>query len=337
MARDDGQWGMIVPQVSIGLTVFNSERYLEETIESLLAQTYDDFEVIISDNASTDRTREIALDYVARDRRVRYLRNRINIGLAGNFNQAFRLSSGQFFKWAAYDDLCGRDFLRRCVEVLERDPGVVLAHARPVGIDEHGRITRPHASGPDLTSPDPAVRFSRLMHAPFWGTPLFGLVRAQTMSLTGLMGTNAATDHVLLAELSLHGRFCEIVCDEFFNRDHPGRAYTKTSIVTRAEGVDPLVVTRPSILRLRQIASYLAAIRRARVDARTRMRCHGAVGGWLADRAVARTWQALTGGTSAAPRHDRRQQMVFAFNNHEDPKSPGCGSGDAKQSTVLRP
>ncbi len=84
----------IVPQVSIGLTVFDSERYLGETIESLLAQTYEDFELIISDNASTDRTREIALDYVASDKRVRYVRNRINVGLAGNFNQAFDFLRG---------------------------------------------------------------------------------------------------------------------------------------------------------------------------------------------------------------------------------------------------
>ena len=329
----------IVPQVSIGLTVFDSERYLGETIESLLAQTYEDFELIISDNASTDRTREIALDYVASDKRVRYVRNRINVGLAGNFNQAFRLSSGQFFKWAAYDDLCGRDFLRRCVEVLERDPGVVLAHARPVGIDEHGRITQLHASGPDVTSPDPAVRFARLMHAPFWGTPLFGVVRAQAMSLTGLMASNAATDHVLLAELSLHGKFCEIVGEEFFNRDHPGRAYTKSSIVTRAEGVDPLVVNAPSILRLRLIAAYVAAVGRARLDGRTRLRCYRAISGWLADRAVARALSGFRRGTSATYRRDRCQPAFLALNYQEGPGSaPGVSvSDDSKPSTVLRP
>ena len=109
-----------MPRVSIGLTVFNSERYLDESIQSLLSQTFQDFELIISDNASTDRTKDIALTYAARDHRVRYVRNRMNIGVAGNFNQVFRLSSGEFFKWAAYDDLCAPDFLFRCVEVLDR-------------------------------------------------------------------------------------------------------------------------------------------------------------------------------------------------------------------------
>ena len=144
-----------MPRVSIGLTVFNSERSLDESIQSLLAQTFQDFELIVSDNASTDRTRQIALSYAAQDDRVKYMRNRMNIGVAGNFNQAFRLSSGEFFKWAAYDDLCAQDFLLRCIEVLDRDPDVVLAYPRTVGIDEHGRTTFPHAPGPDLTSPRP--------------------------------------------------------------------------------------------------------------------------------------------------------------------------------------
>jgi len=277
-----------MPRVSIGLTVFNSERYLDESIQSLLAQTFQDFELIISDNASTDRTRDIALSYAARDDRVKYIRNRMNIGVAGNFNQAFRLSSGEFFKWAAYDDLCAQDFLLRCIEVLDRDPDVVLAYPGTVGIDEHGRTTFPHAPGPDLTSPDPAVRFAHIMHEPFWATSLFGVIRADAMSRTGLMPRNAAGDHVLLAELSLHGRFCEIAGEGFFNRDHPGRAFAKSSIITRAQQVDPRLGRNAFLLRLTQIGSYVSVIRRAPLDRRARLRCYRAVAGWLGDRLAAR-------------------------------------------------
>lgn len=282
-----------MPRVSIGLTVFNSERYLDECLQSLLAQTFEDFEIIVSDNASTDRTEEIALAYVARDNRVRYVRNRMNIGAAGNFNQAFRLSSGEFFKWAAYDDLCDRDCLRQCVEILDSDPGLVLAYPRIVGIDEHGRVTVPHDPGPDLTSPDPVVRFSNIMQRPFWATSLFGVVRADVLALTGLMSSNAAGDHVLLAELSLRGRFHEIPEDGIFNRDHPGRAFTKSSIITRAEQIDPKVGKRLVLLRLRQIGSYLSAIRRTPLDQPMRVRCYLAVGRWLRDRAVARNLTVL--------------------------------------------
>jgi glycosyltransferase involved in cell wall biosynthesis len=282
-----------VPRVSIGLTAFNSERYLEESIQSLLAQTFEDFELITSDNASTDRTKEISLAYAARDNRVRFVQNRLNIGVAGNFNQVFRLSSGEFFKWAAHDDLCARDFLFRCVEVLDRDPDVVLAYPRTVGIDEHGRPTLPHAPGPDLTAPDATVRFARMMRAPFWATSLFGLIRAEVMANTGLMPSNAAGDHVLLAELSLHGRFCEIPGEGFFNRDHPGRAFTKSSIITRAQQVDPRLGRNPFLLRLTQIESYLSVIRRAPLDRWARLRCYRAVARWLGDRITARLLDAV--------------------------------------------
>jgi glycosyltransferase involved in cell wall biosynthesis len=277
-----------VPRVSIGLTVFNSERYLEECLQSLLAQTFEDFELIISDNASCDGTRAIALAYATRDDRVRYIRNRYNLGLAGNFNQAFRLSSGEFFKWAAYDDLCSHDFLLRCVEVLDRDPRVVLAYPRTEGIDEQGRVTVRHGPGPDLTSPDPATRFSRIMRAPFWGTPLFGLVRADVLRLTGLMPSNIAPDHVLLAELSLRGRFQLTPEDGLFNRDHPGRWYVKSSTFRRAQQVDPQLGKSAFLLRLRQFQSYLSAIGRVPLDEPSRLRCYLAVGRWVADRVAAR-------------------------------------------------
>jgi glycosyltransferase involved in cell wall biosynthesis len=278
-----------VPRVSVGVTVYNSERYLDECLQSLLSQTFEDFEIIISDNASTDRTQEIALGYVARDPRVKYVRNRFNIGVGGNFNQTFRLSSGEFFKWAAYDDVCEKDMLLRCVEVLDADPGVVLAHPRVVGIDEHGRTMFTRGPGPDLTSPDPAVRFSKIMEVPFWATSLFGMVRADVMAESGLMPSNAAGDHVLLAELSLRGRFHAISEEGVFNRDHPGRAYTKSSIIRRAQQVDPTLGQSPLMLRLRQIASYLAVIRRTPLSRAARARCYVSVTRWLCSRIVART------------------------------------------------
>src|SRR5262249_37479880 len=99
------------PRVSIGLTVYNGEQFLEETVDAFLAQTYTDFELIIADNASTDRTGEIGREYAARDSRVRYPRNERNLGLAGNHNRAFALARGEYFKWAAADDVCLPNYL----------------------------------------------------------------------------------------------------------------------------------------------------------------------------------------------------------------------------------
>ena len=129
-----------VPRVSIGVPVYNGELYLERALDSILAQSFDDFEVIIADNASDDRTEQICRDYACRDARVRYVRNETNLGASANFNRTFALARGPYFKWAAHDDVLGTDFLLRCVEVLDSNPDVVLCHTKTQQIDEDGRV-----------------------------------------------------------------------------------------------------------------------------------------------------------------------------------------------------
>ena len=94
------------PRVSIGLPVYNGQEFLEETLHSILNQTFNDFELIICDNASTDRTAEICRSFAKRDRRIRYYRNEINLGAAKNFNGVFFLARGEYLKWSDNDDLC---------------------------------------------------------------------------------------------------------------------------------------------------------------------------------------------------------------------------------------
>src|SRR6185436_6923974 len=108
------------PRVSIGVPVYNGERYLAATLDSLLAQTFDNFEIIVSDNASSDRTAQLALEYAERDSRVRYTRNPRNLGAGANYRRAFQLSRGQYFRWSAADDISAPESLARCVEVLDR-------------------------------------------------------------------------------------------------------------------------------------------------------------------------------------------------------------------------
>ena len=117
------------PRLSIGLPVYNGESLLPEAIEALLGQSYKDFELIISDNASTDRTAEICRGYEEQDSRVRYIRQPRNIGMVPNHNFLVGVARGEFFKWASYDDLYARDFLQRCVDALDKHPEAALAHA----------------------------------------------------------------------------------------------------------------------------------------------------------------------------------------------------------------
>ena len=116
----------MIPKVSIGLPVRNGEDTLRIAIDSLLAQDYQDFELIISDNASTDETSKICLDYARRDSRVQFRRNDTNVGAAENFNGVFRSSRGKYFMWAAHDDRWHSSYVGRCLAGLEQNRDVVL-------------------------------------------------------------------------------------------------------------------------------------------------------------------------------------------------------------------
>src|SRR5688572_23794306 len=110
------------PRVSVGMPVYNGEKYLVHAFTRLLDQEFVDFELIVCDNASTDGTQEICLQFAQKDPRVRYVRNERNIGLAANHNLAFTLARGEFFKWAAHDDDFPRPMLARFVKALEEAP-----------------------------------------------------------------------------------------------------------------------------------------------------------------------------------------------------------------------
>jgi glycosyltransferase involved in cell wall biosynthesis len=216
------------PKVSLGMPVYNAERYIEEALDSLLAQTFDDFEIVISDNASTDRTEEICRGYAAKDERVRYTRNRANYGVIFNFNSVFRLSHGEYFKWCASDDVCDPDFLRRAVEILDQDPSIALVFSLIERIDEKGRSRRfvpgqitDRGSPGTVSSPDPVIRFRKLVRHIWWvDAAFYGLMRADVLAQTSLHRYQRSGDQLLVTEMSLKGRLYEIPEVMFFSRYH---------------------------------------------------------------------------------------------------------------------
>ena len=132
------------PRVTIGLPVYNSERYVRQSIESLLAQSYFRFVLIISDNASTDGTQQICQEFAKADPRVRYYRNPVNIGNPGNFNRVFELATTPYLKWATADDFWEPTFVERAVEVLDKDPTVVLCYPSAFLVDAAGANAKPY-------------------------------------------------------------------------------------------------------------------------------------------------------------------------------------------------
>lgn len=218
--------------MSIGLPVYNGERFLTEALDSLLTQTYSDFELIISDNASTDRTEEICRAYAAKDQRVRYFRNTTNIGVNGNFNRAFALSKGNYFKWASADDICRPEHLARCIDVLDHEAMVVLAQSKTRFIDENGTPLDVKDPGWDLQFETAAERLRYVIRAGHCVNPHYGVIRTDALAKTRLMPSYPGGDYRLLAELSLQGKFFELPEYLFLRRVHPGASNQNTANVT---------------------------------------------------------------------------------------------------------
>lgn len=208
------------PRLTIGVPVYNGERFLATCLDSLLAQTYRDFELIISDNASTDGTREIAEAYAARDRRIRYVRQPRNQGVAANFQCLVRLARGEFFRWAAADDSCAPRFLERCVAALDDQPDAVLAYPKTRIIDETGRVVEDYEDRLGLHSVLPSDRFRECYARLRLCNAQYGIIRTAVLRRTGGQRSYPSSDIVLLAELALRGRFVEVPERLFYRRFH---------------------------------------------------------------------------------------------------------------------
>src|SRR5215471_6003223 len=216
-----------MPRVSVALPVYNGENYLTQAVESLLAQTFTDFELLLLDNASTDRTEEICRSFAARDGRIRYQRNERNIGGGPNWNRGFELANkAPYFKWAAHDDVHAPTFLERCVAALDRDPGVVLAFTQAEFMDAEGKVLRLRKQALPLDVADPPTRFEALLD-PYDCLEIFGVIRREALLGRPVLGMYMDGDGVMLAALALMGRFFEVPESLFSCRRHATQATTR--------------------------------------------------------------------------------------------------------------
>ncbi len=254
------------PRVSIGLPVYNGERYIAETLDSLLAQTYDNFELIICDNASKDETEQICRSYADRDRRICYVRNATNLGAAKNYRCTFELSSGEYFRWANCDDLFGPLSLARCVEVLDRERSSILAYSKTKLIDEQGQAISNYDDGLHLQSISASERFVQLSLRLGLVNAIYGLIRSDILAKTELIGNFIGADMALLAELTLYGKFWEIPEVLFYRRFHPGASSSLKSIGQLQEFYDPESKGRIPFTQWKHLLSHCRAIFRAPIS-----------------------------------------------------------------------
>jgi len=313
------------------MPVFNGERFISAALDAILAQDFADFELIICDNASTDRTAEICAAYAHRDARIRYYRNDRNLGAAPNFNRCLDLARAPFFKWAAHDDLLAPGYLRRCLEPLERDPDAVLCHSLVAVVDSEGQSIGSYDSalrGAD--SPRVADRFAALILKRHLCTDMFGVIRTEALRRTGRHGAYYGGDRAMLAELALLGRFLKVDAPLFLNREHPGRfvrAVSASDWQRWHAGARPGEMINPT---WRLYRDYRAAVMRHVDERADRERCLKVLRHWwwrdwnlarLATDAIGSVWPTvhglvrrvklrLYGALPQVTRHDDRGRPV---------------------------
>lgn len=229
------------PKVSIGLPVYNGIAFLEESLNSILEQSFEDFELVISDNGSDDGTSDLCRHYMELDPRIRYYRHPVNQGAAANYNFALVETRADYFKWATHDDVLEKRFLQRCVEELDAaPPEVVLVYPRTLIIDAKGRVVRTYDNKLDLRMTKPSQRLYHLVRNLTLSNPLFGLLRKQALLRTRCHGTYNEADRVMLAELAMEGQFWEFEDQLFLRRIHPDVSTARTKSARQiAQWFDP--------------------------------------------------------------------------------------------------
>ena len=295
------------PTIGVGLPVYNGERYIAEAIESVLAQTERDFQLVICDNASSDGTEAICRSYAERDARILYARNAVNLGGAPNYNRCFELSSATtYFKWIAHDDTIDAGFLELCRAALDNDPTASLAFPVLVEIDGDGRAFRTQPADLGIVYSDAGRRARRFVDEVrgsrdlLWA--MFGLARRSSLLRGALHGSYVASDQVFLFELALAGKLVHVDGTSYTRRVHE-QASMKTHVTPRdrAAWYDTRSKPRLDLPHWVLMEHHLRAVHRSGLPARERL------GAYRAVAARARhEWRNLAGDVKAVLRQFAR-------------------------------
>jgi glycosyltransferase involved in cell wall biosynthesis len=272
---------LTLPHVTVGMPVHQGERFVDEAIRSIRAQTFTDLELVISDNGSTDGTQSICRAHAAEDPRVVYHRSEVNRGAAWNYSRLVGLARGRYFKWASHDDLLRPEYLERCVATLEADPDVVLCQTGAAAIDSDGNEVGRWPPNANASDGRPSQRFADILFREGPCFPVFGLIRQEVLKRTGLLGAYNAHDRPLMAELALHGRYAHVPEVLFLNREHPERsirAYRGPR--ERIAWFDPAMEGRVVYFYPRLVLEYHRAVVRSGVPVEELIRAEALLAAW---------------------------------------------------------
>jgi glycosyltransferase involved in cell wall biosynthesis len=275
---------MSIKLVTVGMPVYNGDNYLAETLDSILGQTYQNFEVVISDNGSTDGTESICRDYSTKDARVKYSRSDVNLGVSRNFRRTVGMSSGDYFMFLAHDDKLAPEFLEKCVAVLDGRPDVVSCYPKAIEIDSQGNALYKKEQFLDADSPKPHLRFRQMIRMDHNCETLFALVRADVLKQTVIHAAIPDGDRVMLAEVSLHGKYYRVPEYLFLHREHPVRSINLyPTRFHRLALLEPQRVGEFVLPHFAEFFEYLRCIRRAPLSFSQRLACYGEMLRWVGD------------------------------------------------------
>lgn len=295
------------PRLSLGLPVYNGARYLAECLDAVLAQDFRDFELIISDNASTDDTFAVAESYARGDSRIRVVRQPVNLGAAANFNYVFHQATAPYFKWVCADDCPAAGFLSAGLAELESHPETVMVWGGVTLIDEHSKPIGEHDQQLDLRNPDTVERFRVARDYRGLLNVLQGIMRTEALRRSGLMGSFPASDEALMVELSLHGRFHGIKHPMLLRRMHAEAASAGRTVEDRQLHLAPKSVKKIHMDGWRRSTEHLRFALRAPLSFGLRMRVLGAV-----LKSMAADWKGLFWELTDAARRVLRRPLSVA-------------------------
>lgn len=262
----------ILPRVSVGMPAYNAETWIATAIESILNQSLADFELIISDNGSTDRTSEICEDYARSDSRIRLFRSAENHGCVWNYNLVLAKARARYFKWASSSDICHLDLLMRCVACLDQDPHVVLAHPRTLLFYDDPADGEPYEDDLGLDIDGPCDRFVRFCERVGFNNHQNGVMRTEAIRATPQEKPYFGSDVVMMAALTLVGRFRQVPGRMFYRRMGGATAVQCRYGVEMRKFYDPARAGRMQFQVWRAQVEYLRAVGAAPIGARDKAR-----------------------------------------------------------------
>lgn len=206
------------PLVSICIPAYNNEDYISETLDSILAQTYTNLEIIIVDDCSKDGTVRVLEEYAAKDSRISIYRNEKNLGMSGNWNRALSLTKGEFIRLMCADDLLVPTCIEREIEAFEANPTAVLVESdsRLVDLERNpkGFYKRYRKTG---LVPGKEILKAGLFNKDYFGAPQANLMRRSAFEKTNGIDSDFTyiVDYVFFAEMAVQGDI--FIIHEFLN------------------------------------------------------------------------------------------------------------------------